>query len=353
MSNLSLAITCRTWIRDSKLLFDYRSRDYWQEKKIMNSGGCLALNSNTELEGSEASAENSIVLKICKLGDSFIIAPTNKFPLGEVISKTKRNQKLGTALDEGDIFKIGRIFFKVKELSLNCKKNESISLIVTDAQDDNTCRICFTGLETSANPLVSLCSCIGTMKYTHLSCLQNWILSKAKIVKNPYHESYKWKSLSCDVCNDKFLPSISYNGTDIEIAKINKPESSYMILEEIQGDESCYALHVIDTDKIPINIGRSRYCELKINDMSVSKIHATIELVNGKFYIRDNYSKFGTLIFLDKPIAIKKNKQRFVQVNNTFISLKVYEEWSIRDFFRFCCIKGEKVVPVNYEVVKV
>ena len=180
MSDTSLVITCRTWIRDSKLLFDYKSRDYWQENIEMTTGGCLALTTNMQPGSPESFQVNSIVLKINKLGDDYIITPTKNHPLGEVISKTKRNLNNGTLLKEDDIFKIGRLFYKVKELNSNTIKNEATDLFETNLHDEKSCRICFSGSESPTNPLVSLCSCTGSMKYTHLTCLQKWILSKAK-----------------------------------------------------------------------------------------------------------------------------------------------------------------------------
>jgi len=46
----------------------------------------------------------------------------------------------------------------------------------------------------------------------------------------------------------------------------------------------------------PIKLGRGHQCEIKITDVSVSRVHAEIRLTNEKFYIKDMNSKFGTLI---------------------------------------------------------
>lgn len=343
MSDTSLAITCRTWIRESKLLYDYRSTDFLQEYIEMSSGGCLALNFNTESELSESYQNDSIILKVKKLGNDYIILPADKYPLGEVISKTKNNLKLGSLLSEGTIFKIGRLFFKVKEIVLNTVKSHPNNIYETNLQEETSCRVCFSGTETPSNPLISVCSCTGSMKYTHLVCLQKWILSKAKVTKNHLHRSYRWKSLSCEICKCKLSPVMSYKESQVEIVKIPKPKGKYLVLEEMLGDEFCYYLHLLEVDVMPINIGRSTYCELKIDDMSVSKVHASIELVDNKFYIKDNYSKYGTLVLVDEPMIIRENEQRFVQVNNTFIILTVYSERSFTNCFRLCCKKSRRV----------
>lgn len=47
-----------------------------------------------------------------------------------------------------------------------------------------------------------------------------------------------------------------------------------------------------------VRIGRGNDNDLKLNDISVSRIHAFIKRdpKDGSFYIEDNNSKFGTLV---------------------------------------------------------
>ena len=47
-----------------------------------------------------------------------------------------------------------------------------------------------------------------------------------------------------------------------------------------------------------IRIGRGSANELRINDISVSRLHAYIrrDPLNGTFYLRDNDSRFGTIV---------------------------------------------------------
>lgn len=46
-----------------------------------------------------------------------------------------------------------------------------------------TCRICMAG-ETKEDFFISPCLCKGSTKYTHISCLKEWILIKNKKVKD-------------------------------------------------------------------------------------------------------------------------------------------------------------------------
>ena len=51
-------------------------------------------------------------------------------------------------------------------------------------------------------------------------------------------------------------------------------------------------------------IGRGHESDLRINDISVSRCHATIKCLRGKFFLQDNMSKFSTLILIRRKLPI-------------------------------------------------
>jgi pSer/pThr/pTyr-binding forkhead associated (FHA) protein len=60
-------------------------------------------------------------------------------------------------------------------------------------------------------------------------------------------------------------------------------------------------LHVVNFDpelKSYVRLGRGTDNDIRVNDISVSRIHAFIRRnpTDGSFYIEDNTSKFGTLV---------------------------------------------------------
>ena len=69
---------------------------------------------------------------------------------------------------------------------------------------DNVCRICYCGLATPDNPLVSLCKCIGSMRYTHYHCIKNWMDSKLYEKKNEVYTFVSFKNLKCEICKVDF-----------------------------------------------------------------------------------------------------------------------------------------------------
>ena len=71
-------------------------------------------------------------------------------------------------------------------------------------------------------------------------------------------------------------------------------------------------LHLILTDdKEPIKIGRANQCEIRLMDISVSRRHAEIKLVQGDFFIKDTDAKFGTLVEVGQGNkATQKNNEK-------------------------------------------
>lgn len=70
------------------------------------------------------------------------------------------------------------------------------------------------------------------------------------------------------------------------------------------------------TDHEPIRLGRGHQCDLRISDISISRVHALLKYKDGKFLIFDNESKFGTLILLNKNYDIQNDKAA-IQIGRT------------------------------------
>ena len=45
-------------------------------------------------------------------------------------------------------------------------------------------------------------------------------------------------------------------------------------------------------------LGRGHDSDLRYNDISMSRVHAKISFENGKWFLQDNDSKFGTLVLV-------------------------------------------------------
>jgi hypothetical protein len=67
------------------------------------------------------------------------------------------------------------------------------------------CRICYYKESDEENPLVSLCNCIGSVRYIHYSCLETWITSRLTFKEKNNVFIVKCK-FYCELCKTP-LPS--------------------------------------------------------------------------------------------------------------------------------------------------
>jgi hypothetical protein len=112
--------------------------------------------------------------------------------------------------------------------------------------------------------------------------------------------SYFWKALECELCKEPFenkMRSALYT-----IMEFDKPKKNYMILESIKSAPA-KVVHVFDLKYDNFKVGRSIDTEMKIADISVSRLHSYLRIVsdqedgkNAALYCEDNGSKFGTLV---------------------------------------------------------
>lgn len=64
-------------------------------------------------------------------------------------------------------------------------------------------------------------------------------------------------------------------------------------------------IHVFFLDKCnEFKIGRSVETDMKIADISVSRVHSLIKIRDKQLFIEDNNAKFGTLVKIRDPIEI-------------------------------------------------
>lgn len=51
-------------------------------------------------------------------------------------------------------------------------------------------------------------------------------------------------------------------------------------------------------------MGRGHQCEIRLQDISVSRLHSEIKFNAGEFFICDSNSKFGTLVKVDQALEL-------------------------------------------------
>ena len=114
------------------------------------------------------------------------------------------------------------------------------------------------------------------------------------------------------------------------IIDIVRPENKkYIILESLNQlkDRSNYKSIqiVILNENEKILMGRGHETDMRINDISVSRSHANLILIDNKVYIKDLRSKFGTLVLALNDVEIS-NKQINLQIGRSYIECSYIKE---------------------------
>ena len=261
-------------------------------------------------------------------------------------------------LIEGDVIKLGRALFRVKQLSPDGETRPIFATQFPAAEVDVynpltdppiACRICLSDHQTSDNPLISPCKCSGSMKFIHLECLQNWLKSRLNMRQNGSALSYFWRALDCELCKEDFPTCIKLENIVRDLVEVHKPNCPFIVLEDIKRElggreNATKGVHVVSmSEDSSFYLGRGHDCDIRISDISVSRMHAGITLRKGGFYIEDKESKFGTLVQMKRSLHLVPGNALSLQINRTVVVLKVKEPWGLLQCCR-CLQKSPQLV---------
>jgi hypothetical protein len=83
--------------------------------------------------------------------------------------------------------------------------------------------------------------------------------------------------MECEICKKKLKRRIKYKEKFHDLITLNKPQSPYMILEQKEEDGDMPTIIIINpTSDVKLKVGRSHQSDIKIQDISVSRNHATL-----------------------------------------------------------------------------
>lgn len=356
-------------------LFDFNNLYYDYSSLTVKKKGALfyeqdELKLHTSLRGFHSSNISNFLCLINKQAEEYLISPETK-PSSKDNKKwivLKETFPKGYKLRINDIFKIGKIVFKVKHMNpmiVKVTKNDchlvssstikdeklkkdysSINIdilgqtIKTDRKNTSgarkaavrqnesdvlflhenkqvtsclnkvkssfeTCRICFQPNEAVENPLIYGCKCKGTMKYIHLECLRFWFKSKVNCRQiSPILRIYTFENLKCELCNHEYSKSVVIKDKVTQLISLDYPDSDCIVLEQITDKERNHIVVIQMENKSIISFGRSAECEVRFIDVSVSRVHAEIHKCSDGYLLHDLNSKFGSLLYLNHILSV-------------------------------------------------
>ena len=257
--------------------------------------------------------------------------------------------------------KFGRLKLKVRKIFFSnapivnpkYKSSKTFKAELSSKKEEinnNLCRICYTSSldGPDPSPLISPCNCTGSLKYVHLRCLQQWLMQKVQITKNAKNSCIKYtlNPVQCEICKT-FLPDFyKKDGILYEICEFHTNYKSYISLETIlSGKYQTKVIYVINLEAdngVIYTIGREHNCDICVNDITISRLHAGLLVNNNKIYLRDERAKFGTSVLVqNKRFSLFGNKGITFQFGRSIITM-VQRSSLLQNLFSCCCSSEEK-----------
>ena len=121
--------------------------------------------------------------------------------------------------------------------------------------------------------------------------------------------SYSWKQFECEICKKPYPYVFRSNGRKYRLVDVEVPEEkNFVWLESLTFEKnSSRMVHLVmpNADKSQFKLGRGHESDVRVSDISVSRTHAILKYdQDHNFYLEDNLSKFGTLVFAKSAIEL-------------------------------------------------
>lgn len=361
MNSTFVKINTQTWKHENQGLFDYSTK--YVQKNSFKISKCSSIYLSSDccyMPDPIILPFSTPLINVTPYRDTYQISLQSEDPqmrMWMVVRYTKFRSN-GYKLLENDCIKLGKVKLIVRQINTQCLAQEENILKafydqkITEKNCDNSseqevCRICLSSDSSDNNPLVSPCKCSGSMSQVHIDCLKHWLKNKifSRVTKKAM--TFYAKDLICELCKDPISPVVVQKGKKFSLVDFNAPANyCYLVLEEYSVDRNTKnGIHLlILKDNQSLVIGRSQECDLKINDITVSRQHCSVIFNKSGFYLQDKLSKFGTLIKMHSHFKARKNLDLTVQIDRSMIRILVKEPWSLK---KCCGPSSNKIITRN------
>lgn len=340
----AVQVVSSTWARDSHDLFDFEAHQlHTQTFAVSKSMVCVRQGTDVQMLGEREPHPpgGDPLLRLVQRDGAFWVDKATPSSSSKKLWMVVRDlAACGHRLAEGDVMKLGRFKFRVRQLVSSACGGAQPELRLDDSgvvcSADNsgqdfsmkTCRICLLDGPGDDDPLITPCQCKGSIEYVHLGCLRHWIRGRLNLSDAP-GGSYFYRPLPCELCK-AIYPTYIHTGKErqplVEVPSTNPP---FIVLENMVRDSQQHAtrgLHVISLAEKVLKLGRGHESDVRIADVSISRCHATIRFQRGQFLLEDNNSKFGTLVAMKKPRQLEPGSTISIQMGRTVLSLSAQPE---------------------------
>lgn len=344
----AVKVESNTWARDSHDLYDFEASHLHQQTFNVQRSSVF-YRSGTEVQCSgerEVGPCGDPLLRLAQRDGAFWVDKVNASNSAKKLWLVVRELAArGHNLQEGDVMKLGRFKFRVRQLCVSACGGQQPELRLDDtsrlgdekdlaSQDDlsqTLCRICLLEGPAEDDPLITPCQCKGSIEFVHLGCLRHWIRGRLNLSDAP-GGSYFYRPLACELCKAVY-PTYIHNGKERSpLVEVPWTQPPFIVLENMVRDSQQHAargLHVISLAEKELKLGRGHESDVRIADVSISRCHATIRFQRGQFILEDNRSKFGTLVAMKKPRLLEPGTPIAIQMGRTVLNLEAQSEQQV------------------------
>lgn len=335
----TVQVVSNTWARDSHDLFDFEAHHlHTKTLTVPRSMKCVRTGTDVAMVSEHAPAapgSDPLLRLVQKDGTFWVDKATPSSSCKKLWLVVKDLSSSGHRLVEGDIIKLGRFKFRVRQLVASAcggaqpelRLDDTGAITAADHNDPDmeqcVCRICLTEGSTEDDPLVTPCVCKGSIEFVHLGCLRHWIKGRLNLSENT-GGSYFFRPLACELCKAVYPTYVYQNSERQHLVEVPHTQPPFIVLENMVRDSQQHAnrgLHVISLSEKVLKLGRGHESDVRIADVSISRCHATIRFHKGQFLLEDNNSKFGTLVAMKKPRPLEAGSPISIQMGRTVLSL--------------------------------
>jgi len=206
--------------------------------------------------------------------------------------------------------------------------------------DVPTCYMCFDDEDTTENPLITPCKCLGDTRYVHVECLRKWHTAEAD------NQICFLSSVdaTCSVCKTTFRSDFKLkDGRMMKLFKssLEPPYVSLLVATKHEMAQRLFNTRFqlsFSTLLKPdgrngtraLMLGRSSGSDMVLDYRTVSARHASIRFKNGEFLFTDAGSSNGSYLYLRRPVELNSNQSVQFRLGRSMISMKVVNKWNRR-----------------------
>lgn len=100
---------------------------------------------------------------------------------------------------------------------------------------------------------LNLCNCSGSLQYTHLSCLKDWLIKKLRFI----HESsnmliFDTTQLKCELCNSEYPLQILISGIEVPLLTFESFYPKYITIRNLE-DPGKVIVFDLSTNSVTLN----------------------------------------------------------------------------------------------------